>query len=102
MREKLDELARLCEAAEAETGTKIDLAVAMNAAYLAFPAILAYVRKAERERGEAQARLVELQNVGHRMFSALVTENGVAISSAMVALRNTLNKIDRQEAANGR
>jgi hypothetical protein len=57
---------------------------------------------AERERDEALARLVELQNAGHRIFSALVAENGVAISSAMVALKNTLDKCDRLEAADGR
>ena len=57
MREQFDELARLHAAAEAETGTKIDLAVAMNAAYLAFPAILEYVRELEGERDELREKI---------------------------------------------
>jgi hypothetical protein len=64
----LAELDRQYGRAESETGTKIDLAVAMNAAYLAYPALRqrllnaeARLAEAERERDAAEALVAELR-----------------------------------------
>lgn len=51
---ELAELRRLHAAAESESGTQRDLAVAMNNTYLAFPGLLARLEAAEREREEAR------------------------------------------------
>lgn len=52
----LAELDRQYGRAESETGTKIDLAVAMNAAYLAYPALRQRLLDAEARLAEAERK----------------------------------------------
>lgn len=81
--EQLAELDRQYGRAESETGTKIDLAVAMNAAYLAYPALRQRLTDAEsrlaeveKERDEWRTKALDVEQ--HPVVVALLRERDEA------------------------
>ena len=93
---ELAEVKRLVAAAESEIGTQRDLAVAMNNTYLAFPAILARLEAAERERDTYHAALSDIyyraipmnEDSGHSTIAHIASDAMLGKNSNPLAARD--------------